>query len=304
MSDVPSANNTGPRVLSLTADQTGSARLRAAFGPAFADAATQPELITASRSDGVALVIVTPCDHAGRSLVTAVAAIRASRRSPPLYVYVDRSEDCVRSLMPMARAGARGVILANVDDDPVTLRKLLDRGTLPDVLHTITLAVQSVVATRHLPLLLHCLEHLAAPVPAAALARRLRVSRRTLSAWASKAGTRGVRSLTSKCRVLAAIEMMRRTDRGVEQIAHELHFGSLAHLHNTIRRYTGLRPRQAAEHDVEFWAGRFFSGTRREMAAPGPERVRLPPAEMILPRAEWPVPPNDPILPPTFQARA
>lgn len=278
--------------------------MKACYGEACREIATQPELIAASRSTSVELVIVTPRDRAGQRLVTAVAAIRASRRSAPVYVYIDRSDDGIRELIPLAHAGARGMILPNADDDPVSLRKLLERGRLRHVVETVTLAAQHVVATRQLPLVLQSLEQLGAPVSAAAFARQLRVSRRTLSAWAAKAGSRGVRSLMSKCRVLAAIEMLRCTDRTIEHIAHELRFGSSAHLHNTIRRYTGLRPRQAAQYDAEYWAARFFGGPSVHHNGRSMAHQHLPPAETVVPRAEWPPGPNDATLSPTIQAPA
>jgi AraC-like DNA-binding protein len=213
--------------------------------------------------------------------------VRASRQSPPVYVFGDRSIECARQLMALARAGARGLILLDVDDDVTNLRRLLSRGKLGDAIETVTMAMQQTVSARHLPLFICCIERVAEPPSAVAVARRLEVSRRTLSAWARQAGARGVRSMTSKCRVLAALEMIRSSGRSIEQVAHELRFASSAHLHNTIRRYTGRRPREAANDDAGFWCRRFF--------------VLLPPGENRRPRAEWPDVPNDAILPPTNQ---
>jgi AraC-like DNA-binding protein len=136
-------------------------------------------------------------------------------------------------------------------------------------------------------LFISCIERVAEPPSAVAVARQLKVSRRTLSAWARQAGARGVRSMTSKCRVLAALEMIRSSDRSIEQVAHELRFASSAHLHNTIRRYTGRRPREAARDDAGFWCRCFFTPS--------------PPGENRMPRVEWPAVPNDAILPPTNQ---
>lgn len=243
-----------PTVHALLADPPRAARLLAAFGDALQTTDSQSQLLAASRDSGVELVVVPPRDNRGRSLTTTVAAIRASRRSAPVYVYADRSVECLRELMPLARAGARGVIVRDVDDDVVSLRRLLDRGSLTRALETVTLAVQQLVPARQLPLVLLCLEHISEPANATTFARRLRVSRRTLSAWARKTNARGVRSLSSKCRVLTAIELVRDSGRSIEHVAHELRFASSAHLHNTIKRYTGLVPRRAAEHDVEFWS--------------------------------------------------
>jgi transcriptional regulator GlxA family with amidase domain len=156
--------------------------------------------------------------------------------------------------MPLARAGARGIIIRDVDDDAMSLRRLLVRGSLARALETVTLAVQQVVPARQLPLLLLCIEHIGEPQTAGSFARRLGVSRRTLSAWARKSGARGVRPLSAKCRVLAAIELIRDSGRPLEHVAHTLRFSSSAHLHNTIRRYTGMLPREAAASDLAWWS--------------------------------------------------
>lgn len=277
----------GPRVVALLTDQGRASRVRAAFGDQAFICESPGQLLVRSRATGVELVIVgAPCS-AGTPLTTTVAAIRASRQSPPIYVFGDRSIECARQLMALARAGARGLILLDVDDDAVSLRRLVARGKPADAIDTVMMAMEQVVSSRHLPLFICCLERVVEPPSAVAIARQLRVSRRTLSAWARQAGARGVRSMTSKCRVLAALEMIRVSDRSIEQVAHELRFASSAHLHNTIRRYTGRRPRDAAKDDARFWCRRFF-GTS-------------PPAETDQPRAEWSSVPNDAILPPTNQ---
>jgi AraC-like DNA-binding protein len=264
--------------------------VRAAFGDQVRFCASSTELLAASRSSDVELVLVPPFDQATKHvLTTTVAAIRASRRSAPVIVYGDRSIECVKQLVPLAHAGARGVILLDVDDDVASLRRLLVRGTLAGAVEALTVAVREMVSARHLPLLLACIEHVVEPPPATVVARQLEVSRRTLSAWARQAGARGVRSLTSKCRVLVAIEMIRGSDRPLEQIAHDLRFASSAHLHNTITRYTGRRPREAAADDLGTWCRRLFTRSS-------------PPAERLHPPAEWSLTPNDTILPPTNQA--
>jgi AraC-like DNA-binding protein len=198
-------------------------------------------------------VVVPPRDRLGQSLTTTVAAIRASRQGAPVYVYADRTAESLHELMALTRAGARGVIVRDVDDDTASLRRLLERGTLACAIESVTLAAQEIVPTRQLPLVLLCIEHVGDSLDAETFARRLRVSRRTLSVWARKTGARGVRSLASTCRVLVAIELIRESGRSLEHVAHALHFASSAHLHNTIRRYTGCGPREAATRDVARW---------------------------------------------------
>lgn len=247
-----------PGILALLDDSSKADRLRAAYGAALETRNSQPELVAASRGSGVDLVIVTPRDSRGLSVTTTVAAIRASRQNAPVYVYTDRSADGIRELMPLARAGARGIIIRDVDDDAASLKRLLTRGSLARALETVTLAVQQVVPARQLPLLMLCIEHIGEPQTAGGFARRLGVSRRTLSAWASKSGARGVRSLSSRCRVLAAIELIRDSGRSLEHVALALRFSSSAHLHNTVRRYTGMLPREAAAHDLAHWSRHLF----------------------------------------------
>ena len=301
----PSRKRT-PTILALRTNASRALRLHAAYGEHLQISDSQPHLVAASRKTGVELVVVPPHDNDGRSLATTVAAIRASRQGAAVYVYADRSAECMREIMQLARAGARGVIVRDVDDDIVSLRRLLTRGSLARALESVTLAVQQIVPSRQLPLLLLCIESIAEPQTASECARRLGVSRRTLSAWARKSGARGVRSLTSKCRVLAAIELIRDSGCSIEQVAHTLRFASSAHLHNTIRRYTGARPRDAAARDLTHWSRCLFaeSGNHDKPKRDGASRENhsvLPPEERRAPPAEWLHPPNDAILAPTHQ---
>jgi AraC-like DNA-binding protein len=227
--------------------------LRAAYGDSLRSCGSQVQLVEASREPGVALVIVPPRDTLGQPLAITVSAVRASRQGGTVYVYADRSAESLRELIPLARAGARGVIVRDVDDDALSLRRLLERGSLTHAVQSVALAASQVVPPRQLPLVLLCLEHVSSPIDARALARRMGVNRRTLSAWAARTGSRGVRPLTSKCRVLAAIALLRESGQSIEHVAHALRFASSAHLHNTMRRYAGCAPREAAQEDLDAW---------------------------------------------------
>ena len=267
--------------------------MRTAFGDQLHTCKDQVQLVSASREPGVSLVVVPPRDQLGQPLAISVSAIRASRRGAAVYVYADRSVESLRELIPLARAGARGVIVRDVDDDILSLRRLLERGTLAHAVQSVVLAAQQVVPARQLPLVLLCLEHVSQPLDASAFALRVGVSRRTLSAWAARTGSKGVRPLTSKCRVLAAIAMLRESDGSIEHVAHALHFASSAHLHNTVRRYARCSPREAAQQDLDSWC-------RSLLVAPHTRSPpqELPAAESNEPRAEWPCAPNEPTLQP------
>lgn len=191
--------------------------------------------------------------------------------------------------MSLARAGARAIIIAGVDDDPPRLRRLLDWRTREQAVQTVTMAALEVVKPRYAPLIAHCLEHIDDPPSAHAFARSLAVSRRTLTSWASSAGVRGIRALTSRCRVLVAIEMLRDRRRSVEDVALELQFSSSAHLHNTMRRYTGLRPRGGLSRDTAAWCEALFPAACTH--PPPPEESRPPPVE-------WRLMPNGTTFPP------
>jgi AraC-like DNA-binding protein len=278
--------------------------LRAAFGVDGVECfSAAPDLIAASRTERVNLVVIPSRDRTGRTLVTTVAAIRASRRSPPVYVYTACDEQDIRELMPLALAGCRGLILRDRDDDPAQLRRLVEPGPLPLAIDSVRLAAEQLVPTRYLPLVLYCLEHITESPGAAAMARQLHVSRRTLSTWAAQTGARGVRSLTSICRVLVALEMLRQSGQTIERVAHELGFGSSANLHNAVTRYTRARPREATAIDTATWCRRLLL-RRSALAVRASGALLLPPRESTLRRAEWIARPNDAIMPPTDQADA
>jgi AraC-like DNA-binding protein len=265
------------RLVSLVPEPERMARLRAAFGDDGCAAVSQPELIRASRLPGVELVVVSPFDSEKRSLATAIAAIHASRASPPVYVYADRSIESVREIMALAHAGARGLILAGVDDDASRLRRLSETGTLERAIDTVRAAARERMPSRFAPLVARCLENITEPLPATAFARSLGVRRRTLTSWAESAGVRGIRSLTSRCRVLVAIEMLRSPHQSIEQVALALGFSSSAHLHNTIKRYTGHRPRETVNRGSADWFGVLFHSACARSRPP--EESRPPPAE-------------------------
>ena len=286
-------------VLALIDEPSRVARLRAAWGNALQACDTQVDLVVASRATGVELVVIPTRDRHGQSLVTTVAAIRASRQNAAVHVYADRTAGSMRELMALAIAGARGVIVRDVDDDPASLRQLLVRGSLARAIETMTLAVQQVVPLRQRPLVLLCIEHVNTPIAANAFALRLGVSRRTLSGWAARVGSRGVRPLMSKCRVLVALQLLRESERSIEQVAHSLRFASSAHLHNTIRRYTGASPRAAAAHGVEAWCHSLLvAPPTGVLRSAGRVTKALPLAKMFAPRAEWSTAPNDATLQP------
>jgi AraC-like DNA-binding protein len=273
----------GQRILALVPEPERASRLRAAFGDKCRVLDSAAELIAASRNERVELVVISALDCHKRPHSTVVAAIRASRRCPPVYVYTDRSTESVRELMPLARAGARGVIIAGVEDDATSLRRLLESGTFDQAVATVTRAALETVKPRYAPLITHCLEHIGDPPTANAFARAMSVSRRTLTAWATSAGVRGVRALTSRCRVLVATEMLRDRRRSVEDVALELQFSSSAHLHNTMKRYTGLRPRAGLSRDTAAWCAALF---------PAACIHRTPVEESRPPPAEWSITPN------------
>ena len=292
-------NHVTPTVLALSDEPSRVARLRTAWGDALQACDTQVDLVVASRATAVELVVIPTRDRLGQSLVTTVAAIRASRQNAAVYVYADRSADSMRELMALAIAGARGVIVRDVDDDPASLRQLLVRGSLARAIETMTLVVQQVVPLRQRPLVLLCIEHVNTPLAANAFARRLGVSRRTLSGWAARTGSRGVRPLMSKCRVLVALQLLRESERSIEQVAHSLRFSSSAHLHNTIRRYTGTSPRAAAAHGIEAWCRSLLAAQPTGVPrSAGRVTKALPLAKTLVPRAEWSTSPDDATLQP------
>jgi len=265
------------RLIALVSEPERVARLRAAFGNDYHAAESQPELIRASRLPGVELVVISPFDREKRSLASAVAAIRASRASPPVFIYADRSIESVREMIALAHAGARGLILAGVDDDKSRLQRLLEAGTLERAIETVRAATREKMHPRYVPLIARCLENITERLPATALARSLGVRRRTLTSWAESAGVRGIRSLTSRCRVLVAIEMLRSPHQSIEQVALSLGFSSSAHLHNTIKRYTGHRPRETLNRGSADWLGVLFHSACARSRPP--EESRPPPAE-------------------------
>jgi AraC-like DNA-binding protein len=108
------------------------------------------------------------------------------------------------------------------------------------------------------------------------LARRLRLSRRTLLRWCDRAGVPPPRRLLAWLRVLLAVEMLGDPGRTVLGVAHACGYASDSGLRRVTRRFAGASPaalRGGAA--VESCRERFVALLRRCRERAGRERQRL-----------------------------
>lgn len=211
------------------------------------------EVKGALREAARALLIVEPIDINGEHAADLMAALHANSGLISSAVYYDPKRYRPIELLRLGAAGMQNVILRGADDDPRALRGLLH----PDVNRRLLgrlLSAGPVLPDRLQRVLTWCFEERGSVEKAGALARRLGVSRRTLTNWAVRAGFRGMRGFTSRCRAVHAIGYAVETGLPIEAVALELGFNSAAHLSALVRRSTGLPIRAAIRaHDFREW---------------------------------------------------
>lgn len=158
-----------------------------------------------------------------------------------LVAYVAFAPERVRDLFDAGRAGHDGLVLADVDDSPRHLLQLLDeaearsitglvRRSLADLPPFARDAVLIAVSKAH--------ERLAP----AALAQRLRVSRRVLSERLAEAGLPPAQQLLTWGRLILAGQMLQDRQRSADKVAIALAFPSASAFRNTCRRYLAATP--------------------------------------------------------------
>lgn len=138
------------------------------------------------------------------------------------------------------RGGARDFLrfpLAEMEVKQVTDRLLrrrrsAARGPIPNA------AVATVIAFVE--------QHYDAPLSVDTLARMAGTSRWYFSRIFAKLAGKPFREFLTDLRVARALELLRRRDRSVTQVAHEVGFYDLSHFDRVIRRRFGCSPRELA----------------------------------------------------------
>lgn len=199
----------------------------------------------------VDVVVVDLASNGDQSL--SIAPLQELRREYPSLPVVLHSALETHALASVAAAGHDGVeslVIAGVDDDPVSFRAILERqpgvqlaaaleAALAPQLHVlpddVARAVQRVI---HTPAAFKGVPDLAAAA---------NVSRRTIYRECERAGLASPREIIAAARVLRAYAFLRECDHSIEDVAEALRFSSPHHLTKTMRWACGMTTARARD---------------------------------------------------------
>jgi len=154
----------------------------------------------------------------------------------------------MRALLPVAAAGVRDVIVRGVDDDAVTVRRLIGRlaretlggrvlARLVPTLRPMPAALRDAVAA----MFVHPGPQAPAETPDE-LAARAGLTRRSLDRWVARCGIASARLLVAAPQLVLAYDQLRRQDASVAGVAARLGYGSARRLEEQCVALLQVRP--------------------------------------------------------------
>ena len=176
------------------------------------------------------------------------------RRFPRLgtVAYVDVGAERARDLFDAGRSGVDALIVANVDDDALTISAILEQAEARGVAGILRRALEGLRPTVRDTVLLtvtRAHEHLTPDD----LALRLSLSRRVLAKHLEQAGLPSPQRLITWARLLVAANLLEDPDRSADNIALALHFPSGSAFRNTCQRYLRATPSEIRRHGGAEW---------------------------------------------------
>ncbi len=176
----------------------------------------------------------------GEPMLPTLAAIRARCCHLPLIILLRNTPESVRTLLRVAgTVGVHDVILRDVEDPAVAIRRVLSTSCSELATGRILHALRPIVASGLWPFISYCAVEAEHAVSVAEVAAALHVSRRTLSWRLRRAGLPEPARVIAWCRLCHAASMLCESDRAVDEIAGILDFPSGNALQNMLRRYVG-----------------------------------------------------------------
>ncbi len=176
------------------------------------------------------------------------------RRFPRMgtVAYVDVGPERARDLFDAGRAGMDALIIANVDDDALSIAAIVEqaeargvagllRGVLEPLRPSVRDAILLVVTRAHESL---------TPED---LARRLSLSRRVLAKHLEHAGMPSPQRLITWGRLVVAAHLLEDAQRSADNIAMALHFPSGSAFRNTCQRYVQATPSEIRRNGGAEW---------------------------------------------------
>jgi AraC-like DNA-binding protein len=167
--------------------------------------------------------------------------MRTSYGGVTLIAYVSYAPDRARDLFDLGRSGVVGLLMADMDDRPRTIRNVVERaearGAAPE-LRRLLANHPPIVRDAVLIAVTRAHERLTAE----RLAEIIGVSRRTLSSELMRTGFPPPSKLVTWGRLIVAGQMLADRQRSADAVARALDFPSGSAFRNTCQRYLNFKP--------------------------------------------------------------
>jgi AraC-like DNA-binding protein len=183
--------------------------------------------------------------ESGPAAMEACSHFHARFPSVALLPYAHFAGRTHRQLLPLATLGIRAVVSRDEDDDPLTLREVLEALLTSTVVGDVLDRIRDVVPPPLLPMVRGLISAAHRPLAPREVAGRLAHRHpNTLREHLRAAGLPPVNKLIVWSRLFHAANLLADVSRSVENVAHTLEFPSPSALRNQLQRYAGLTPRQ------------------------------------------------------------
>lgn len=239
------------------------------------------QLLETLRTLAVALVIIDAGDAQGRSMGSAIAAIRHGFPSVPVLAYCPMPSGRSDVVVDVVRAGATGLIFRGIDDTRPAMRAAILSARRGSVARRIHDEVALHLPPAALPLLRYAVSRAGDEPSVEDAAASLGVDRKTLFNWLRDCGQVRPREFINWVRLAIVVGMLEDPGRTAEQAALESGFASGTAFRNMLHRYTGLRSSQIrGEGSVESVLARFLAVLVAETDADSTEPIPVSDAEI------------------------
>jgi AraC-like DNA-binding protein len=203
------------------------------------------DLRRAISSEGrMTTVVIGMQDSRNETALAFAQAVRYSSTGTAIVVCCDLAAHKEHSMADLAIAGVHDALFAGVNDDGHSARMIIFGACLGGAGDIVIRALSPIV-----PPSLSRFVDLAVRRPrelrrVADVAAALNVPRQTISRWCRLNRFVGPEELLMWVRLFLVTAILESTDRTLESIAYEMHYGSPTALRNRIREYTGLTSTQ------------------------------------------------------------
>jgi hypothetical protein len=188
-------------------------------------------------------VVIDPRLIPPARLESLIHALRLA--GAPLLAHTALTSAAMRALLAVSRAGVREVLISGVDDDPASIRRVLDLLTGESlggrVLSCLAPSLAAMPDTLRAAVTAMFLRPDAADTPHR-LAGRAGITRRSLDRWVARSGLASARLLVAAPKLLIAYGQLRRAELSMASVAARAGYGSARSLERQCEALLGMRP--------------------------------------------------------------